>query len=174
MKKQQSGFTLIELIIVVVILGILAVTAAPRFLDLTDEANTAARAGVQGAIQAAADTARAQFLVTNGADADTATTGTQVSVDGTFVTVDNDDAFADGYPTADVAGIGNAVTLSSQWSTGLGANGFLFVAGTSTALSAANNGSQCVQYALDANDSPTTTVGEFTFGASNASTCAVP
>lgn len=38
-KKVTSGFTLVELIIVIVILGILAVVAAPRFIDVTDDAN---------------------------------------------------------------------------------------------------------------------------------------
>ena len=46
--KQQTGFSLIELVIVIVVLGILAVTALPRFLDVTEEAKNASVEGVSG------------------------------------------------------------------------------------------------------------------------------
>ncbi|KJY82048.1 MSHA biogenesis protein MshA [Vibrio galatheae] len=51
--KRQGGFTLIELVVVIVILGILAVTAAPRFLNLQDDARQATLEGFRGAVAGA-------------------------------------------------------------------------------------------------------------------------
>jgi MSHA pilin protein MshA len=56
MKKSQAGFTLIELVMVIVILGVLAAVAIPKFIDLRAEANTAAVASVAGSLSAAAAT----------------------------------------------------------------------------------------------------------------------
>lgn len=53
MRQNQSGFTLIELVMVIVILGILAATALPRFVNLSGQARTAALQGVVGGINSA-------------------------------------------------------------------------------------------------------------------------
>ena len=59
--NKQSGFTLIELVIVVVILGFLAVTAIPRFIDLTTQAKQANIEGMAGGFATGISLARAQW-----------------------------------------------------------------------------------------------------------------
>lgn len=59
--SRQKGFTIIELVVVILLLGILAATALPRFMDVTDQAHDAVVSGVQGGLATGAALFRAQW-----------------------------------------------------------------------------------------------------------------
>lgn len=61
--KQQSGFTLIELVVVIVILGILAITAAPKFLNMQGDAREGALKGVEAAVKSTAEMVHAKAVI---------------------------------------------------------------------------------------------------------------
>ena len=63
--RNSKGFTMIELIMVIVILSILAAVAIPRFIDFRSDARTATARGIAGAISSAANILHAQYALRN-------------------------------------------------------------------------------------------------------------
>ena len=99
--RNQKGFTLIELIIVIVVLGILAVTAAPQFFNFSGDARTSTVKGLKGNIQGAYQTVYAK-----------------AAVDGSLGASDSVESINTvyGYPAATADGIVKAASLdSSEW-----------------------------------------------------------
>lgn len=82
--KKQSGFSLIELVIVIVILGLLAATAIPRFLNVTEDAEDASVDGVSGGLATAVGFVRAQWEVDGRNNNSVILDGTSVSLDTRF------------------------------------------------------------------------------------------
>jgi len=149
--NNQRGFTLIELVIVVVILGFLAVTAIPKFLDLTDQAKQANIEGMAGGFATGVSLVRAQWEAEG---RPTAANVNRIDYEGSFFALTtpptpNDKSIRPGYPVGLVNGNASTADMTNARCVELWQGVFAQPPSISSAVADLNNAGLSIDYLAD-------------------------
>lgn len=149
--KRQAGFTLIELVVVIVILGILAITAAPKFLNMQGDARVSALNGMKAAMQSASSMVYSKAIIK----------GVETSVASSVTAGSAAISTVYGYPEASSNGIGKTLSdTTNDWT--VVSSGAAGISGTYT-IRPTSAPSTCIvtyQAASSSSSAPTISVAD--------------
>jgi len=134
--NKQSGFTLIELVIVIIILGILSATAIPKFLDLQGDARESALSGVKSALEGAATITYSKAAIA----------GDENEPSVTAENSDSDVALVYGYPAATEDALTTAAQLDDWAFLESGSNVYIYSEDQSSSVATTGDDACSVLY----------------------------